>query len=268
MVVEFLGGIFSGSLALMADGGHMLSDAGSIGLALFALWLTTQPSGTRHTYGFHRTEILAATINGAALVAISVLIFIEAWERLLSPTRVQAPILILVAVGGLVVNLIGLWLLNDSREESLNMRGAWLHILADTLGSIQAISAGMLIWFFDWYWADPLASIIIALLIIVSAWWVLRESVTVLMESSPMHIDVGEVLIAMKQVEGAADVHDLHVWTITSGMVALSAHVQTESKVDRDDLLKTFRSIIRKSFSILHATNQIESLTHECQSCS
>ena len=147
------------------------------------------------------------------------------------------------------------------------MRGAWLHILADTLGSIQAISAGMLIWFFDWYWADPLASIIIALLIIVSAWWVLRESVTVLMESSPMHIDVGEVLIAMKQVEGAADVHDLHVWTITSGMVALSAHVQTESKVDRDDLLKRLSSILRNRFSILHATIQIESPTHECQSC-
>ncbi len=267
MAAEVVGGLLSGSLALLADAGHMLSDAGSISLALFAMWLAGRPSGSRHTYGYHRTEILAALLNGATLVAISILIFLEAWERLLNPSVVQAPMLMAVAGGGLVVNLIGLKLLHGGREDSLNMQGAWLHVLADALGSIQAIAAGALIWAFGWHWADPVASVLIGFLIIISSWWVLRDSVAVLMESSPPHIDVDEVLEAMRGVDGAAGVHDLHVWTITSGMVALSAHVQPEAEFDRDDLLKKLSDTLKDRFSISHVTIQIESPAHECEPC-
>ncbi len=267
MTAEVIGGLLSGSLALLADAGHMLSDAGSLALALFAMWLASRPSGSQHTYGYYRTEILAALVNGATLVAISILIFIEAYQRLLNPPEVQAGIMMAVATGGLVVNLLGLWLLQDGRQDSLNMQGAWLHILADTLGSFQAIAAGALIWAFGWYWADPLASIIIGVLIIFSSWSVLKESVAVLMESSPLHIDVDEVLQAMREVGGAAGVHDLHVWTITSGMVALSAHVLPESEYDRDDLLKDLSDTLKDRFEISHVTIQIESPGHDCEPC-
>ena len=268
MAAEVIGGLLSGSLALLADAGHMLSDAGSLALALFAMWLASRPSGSQHTYGYYRTEILAALVNGATLVAISILIFIEAYQRLMNPPEVQASIMIAVATGGLVVNLLGLWLLQEGRQDSLNMQGAWLHILADTLGSFQAIAAGVLIWAFGWYWADPLASIIIGVLIIFSSWSVLKESVSVLMESSPLHIDVDEVLEAMREVGGAAGVHDLHVWTITSGMVALSAHVLPESEFDRDDLLKGLSDTLKHRFEISHVTIQIESPAHDCEPCS
>ena len=267
MAAEVIGGLLSGSLALLADAGHMLSDAGSLGLALLAMWLASRPSGSQHTYGYYRTEILAALVNGATLVAISILIFIEAYQRLLNPSEVQAGIMMIVASGGLVVNLVGLWLLHEGRGESLNMQGAWLHVLADTLGSFQAIAAGVLIWAFGWHWADPVASIIIGVLIIFSSWSVLKESVAVLMESSPLHIDVDEVLEVLRDVEGAAGVHDLHVWTITSGMVALSAHVLPESECDRDDLLKNLSDTLKQRFAISHVTIQIESPAHDCEPC-
>ena len=267
MAAEVIGGLLSGSLALLADAGHMLSDAGSLALALFAMWLASRPSGSQHTYGYYRTEILAALVNGATLVAISILIFTEAYQRLMNPPEVHAGIMMVVASGGLVVNLVGLWLLQEGRGESLNMQGVWLHILADTLGSCQAIAAGALIWAFGWHWADPVASIIIGVLIIFSSWSVLKESVAVLMESSPLHIDVDEVLEAMREVEGAAGVHDLHIWTITSGMVALSAHVLPESECDRDDLLKNLSNTLKQRFTISHVTIQIESPAHDCEPC-
>ncbi len=267
MAAEVIGGLLAGSLALLADAGHMLSDAGSLALALFAMWLASRPSGSQHTYGYYRTEILAALVNGATLVAISILIFIEAYQRLINPPEVQAGIMMAVATGGLVVNLLGLWLLHEGRQASLNMQGAWLHILADTLGSFQVIAAGALIWAFGWHWTDPLASIIIGVLIIFSSWSVLKESVAVLMESSPLHIDVDEVLEAMREVGGAAGVHDLHVWTITSGMVALSAHVLPESECDRDDLLKDLSDTLKQRFEISHVTIQIESPAHDCEPC-
>ena len=146
MAAEVIGGLLSGSLALLADAGHMLSDAGSLSLALFAMWLANRPSGSQHTYGYYRTEILAALVNGATLVAISILIFIEACQRLMNPPEVQPGVMMAVASGGLVVNLVGLWLLQEGRGKSLNMQGAWLHVLADTLGSFQAIAAAALIW--------------------------------------------------------------------------------------------------------------------------
>ncbi len=266
MVAEFVGGLLTGSLALMADAGHMLSDAGSLALALFALWLADQPSPSRHTWGYFRTEILAALANGAALVAVSIFIFVEAFQRLVTTPEVRGGLMMGIALGGLAVNLIGLRILHGGKDESLNLKTVWLHVLADTLGSIQAILAGLLIWLFGWQWADPVASILIGLLVIYSSWNVLKESVAVLMESSPGEIDVDEVYHAMRAIDGADDVHDLHVWTITSGLIALSAHVRCGPDFDRDELLTRMKRRLEESFGIGHITLQIESTAYR-ESC-
>ncbi len=263
MVAEFAGGLVTGSLALMADAGHMLSDAGSLGLAIFAFWLAEQPSSSRHTWGYFRSEILAALVNGAALVAISIFIFAEAYDRLVSVPSVRGELMMGIATGGLVVNLIVLRILHGGREANLNLKSVWLHALADTLGSIQAIVAGLLIWLLGWTWTDPVASILIGILVIYSSWNVLKDSVAVLMESSPGDIDVDEVYDSMRAVEGAEDVHDLHIWTITSGLVALSAHVECCSGFDRDELLARMKRHLETTFGIGHITLQIESSAYQ-----
>lgn len=257
MVAEVVGGLAANSLALLADAGHMLSDVAAIGLSLFALWMAARPSGAGKTFGYHRVEILAALVNGATLVALAVWIVVEAIGRLDQPPEVRGPLLLAVAVGGLVVNLIALFVLHGGRDESLNVRGAWLHVMADALGSVQAIAAGALIWAFGWYWVDPVASIVIAVLIVYSSWSLLQEAVSVLMESAPGHLDVDEVRDAMLAVEGVGEVHDLHVWTITSGFVALSAHVVAEEGRN-GDLLPALRGELHDRFGIEHVTIQVE----------
>jgi cobalt-zinc-cadmium efflux system protein len=262
---EVAGGLVTGSLALLADAGHMVSDAAALGLSLFALGLADRrsPSAAR-TFGFHRAEILAALANGAALIVIALLVAVEAVERLLAPTPVSAPGLIAVAAGGLLVNVIALWLLHGSRESSLNMRGAWLHVASDALGSMQAILAGGLIWAFGWQWADPVASLLIAALVVRSAWSLLRESLGVLMEGTPPHIDVDRVRDAMLELRGVEEVHDLHVWSIASGFECLSAHVvaslERTSMESRDDLLSELRCRLHDRFGIDHITIQLEPL--------
>lgn len=259
MVAEVVGGIAANSLALLADAGHMLSDVAALGLSLFALWMAGRPSGSGKTFGYHRVEILAALVNGATLVALAVWIVVEAVGRLDAPPEVRGPLLLVVAVGGLVVNLIALAVLHGGRDESLNVRGAWLHVMADALGSVQAIGAGALIWAFGWYWVDPVASIVIAVLIVYSSWSLLQEAVSVLMESAPGHLDVDEVRDAILRVEGVGEVHDLHVWTITSGFVALSAHVVAEEGAERNgDLLPVLREELHDRFGIEHVTIQVE----------
>lgn len=258
MIAEVIGGVYTNSLALLADAGHMLSDAGALGLALFAIWFARRPSGAKHTYGYYRTEILAALANGATLVAISLFILYEAWQRFESPPDVEGPLMMGVAVGGLIVNGIGLVALHSGREESLNVKGAWLHVLTDALGSVQAIAAGALIWAFGWNWADPVASVLIALLVIYSAWQLLRETTAVLMESAPGHLDVDEVRDAMVSLPGVVDVHDLHIWTITSGLEALSAHAVVEDGRRRSAVLKEMRGMLHDRFGIDHVTIQIE----------
>ncbi len=261
MVAEVVGGFLTGSLALLADAGHMLSDAGSLGLAAFALWIAARPRTPERTFGYHRTEILAALANGIALVAVAVLIVVEAWQRFASPRQVQGAAMMAIAVGGLVVNLASLWILHGGRAASLNVRGAWLHVLADTLGSVGAIAAGALIWAFGWELADPLASVAIALLVVWSSWTLLRESVRVLMEATPAHIDAAEVERAIADVPGVAQVHDLHVWTITSGFESLSVHVRVADGAgarDRDGVLSDVRRLVSRRFDIAHSTIQIE----------
>lgn len=258
MVAEVAGAYFTNSLALLADAGHMLSDAGALALSLFALWIATKPPTPEHTYGFYRTEILAALINGAALVAISVYIFVEAYHRLGTPAEVAGGWMMAVATGGLVINLAGLWILQAGRSDNLNMRGAWLHVLTDALGSVGAMLAGLMILAFGWAWADPVASVLIGLLVLYSSWGLLRDTVSVLMEGAPGHIDVDEVRSAIAGVEGVVGAHDLHVWTITSGMVALSAHVVAREPVRYAELLRRLQDLAEARFGIEHVTIQVE----------
>lgn len=258
MLAEAVGGWLTGSLALLADAGHMLSDAAALGLSLFAMWIAQRPPTPKRTWGYYRTEILAALINGATLLALSVWVVIEALDRFRSPSEVDAPVMMAISAGGLVVNLIGLRILSGGRDESLNIRGAWLHVLTDALGSVQAIAAGALIWAYGWQWADPLASILISLLVVYSAWHLLRETVGVLMEGTPSHIDLDDVRNTLAGLPGVEGVHDLHVWTITSGMVALSAHLVVEAEAGSRSLLRTVRTALHDRFGIHHATVQIE----------
>lgn len=258
MVAEVVGGLLTNSLALLADAGHMLSDAGALALSLFAIWLAARPARSSYTYGYYRTEILAALVNGATLVAISIFIFLEAFKRIGEPPEVQGALMMGIATGGLVVNLVGLWILNAGRNASLNVRGAWLHVMTDALGSIGAIAAGALIWLFGWRWADPVASIVIGLLVVYSSWSLLKETVGVLMESAPAGIDVDEVRDSLLDVAGVEEVHDLHVWTITSGIVSLSAHLVAPGASERAAVLKAARKALHERFGIAHVTLQIE----------
>lgn len=259
MGAELAGGILSGSLALLADAGHMFSDAGSLGLALFAMWFAARPAPPARTYGYHRAEILAALAHGGTLVAVAIFVFVEAWERFRDPPAVEGGLLMAIALGGLVINLAGLWILHGGRDQNLNVKGAWLHVLTDALGSLQAIVAGALILAFGWNLADPIASVLIGVLVAYSAWRLTREAVAVLMEGVPGHLDIDEVRGAMLRVEGVAGVHDLHVWTITSGFVALSAHVvPAESAPGGAGVLGRLTHELEHRFGIGHTTIQIE----------
>ncbi len=260
MAAEVVGGLFTGSLALLADAGHMFSDAGALGLSLVAVRIAHRPHSAQRTYGYHRAEILAALANAATLVAISIFIFVEAWRRLEAPHPVRGGPMLAVATGGLVVNLASLAILHGGREDNLNVRGVWLHVLADTLGSVQAMAAGALIWAFGWDWADPVASVLIGALVLYSSWGLLKAAVNVLMEGTPEDIDLDEVARALTRVPGVDGVHDLHVWTITSGFVALSAHVVAGPEAP-PDLLVRLRTTLEEDFGIGHSTIQVEPRT-------
>lgn len=256
--VEVIGGLVSGSLALLADAGHMTSDAAALAITLFALRMARRPPTATRTYGFHRAEVLAAVANGGALVAIAVGILWEAGSRLLEPAVVAGPLMMGVAAGGLLVNLVGLAVLHGGRDQDMNLRGAWLHVLSDALGSLGALVAGGLVWAYGWSWADPVASAAIALLVLRASWSLLQEAVHVLMEGAPPHIDVDAVRAAMTGTPGVREVHDLHVWTITSGMVSMSGHVVLDGTVDGHDLLPVLVASLRERFGIAHTTIQIE----------
>ncbi|MEX2216803.1 MAG: cation diffusion facilitator family transporter [Phycisphaeraceae bacterium] len=258
MVVEFVAGILSNSLALLADAGHMLSDVAALALSLFASWYAHRPPPIHRTYGNYRAEILAAMVNGAALIAIAILIFIEAYERLADPPQVRGALMMGVAVGGLLVNLAGLWILHGGRQGNLNMRGAWLHVLTDAMGSVGAIAAALLIWLFGWLWADPVTSILIGLLVIYSSWRLLAESISVLMNNAPMGMNVSEVRAAISAEPGVESVHDLHLWTIANGLEGLSAHVVLQQDAVWATVLARIREMIHDRFGIDHTTIQVE----------
>jgi cobalt-zinc-cadmium efflux system protein len=270
MVAEFVGGIMANSLALLADAGHMLSDVGALALSLFALRIAQRPASPTRTYGLHRAEILAALANGATLAALSFYIVYEAVQRLGAPQEVGGRTVMVIATGGLIVNLVGLRVLHGGRDENLNIRGAWLHMLSDALGSVGAITSGVLVWTMGWMWADAAVSILISALVLFSAWHLLRAAVEVLLEAVPAHIDVEEVRAAMAEVPGVEEVHDLHVWTITTGMDALSGHAVVGDRTERrptGEILADIHRVLRERFNLRHATIQIEPRGFEEEPC-
>ena len=224
MVVEAVGGWIAGSLALLADAGHMLTDVGALGLSLLTAWIAQRPADHSKTYGYLRWEILAALVNGAALFGIAGWVVVEAVQRIQHPEPVRAGLFLAVAAAGLVVNLVSLAALHGGREGSLNTRGAYLHVLGDALGSVGALTAAGIIALTGWTVADPLVSVLLSLLILAGAWRLIRESTDILLESVPRHVSLAEVQARLLAVPGVSAVHDLHVWTVTSGMVAMSGH--------------------------------------------
>jgi len=258
MVAEIVGGLYTGSLALLADAGHMGTDVAALALSLFAIWLAQRPASVEQTFGYHRVEILAALANGVALIAVALFIVFEAIERLGAPGEILGLPMLVVAFGGLIVNLLGLYLLHGNHDDNLNMRGAWLHVLSDAMGSVGAITAGALVWGFGWYWADPIASILIAALVVHASWLLLKETVGVLMEAAPPGVDVDEIRQALEETEAVASVHDLHVWTITSGLVSLSCHVCKSEELSSREILTALQELLKRRFSIEHVTIQIE----------
>jgi cobalt-zinc-cadmium efflux system protein len=261
LIAEAVGGWLTGSLALLADAGHMLTDVAALTLALIAARFGAKPATSSKTFGYHRLEILAALINGVILVVIALLILYEVSQRWFSPPEIRGGPVILVASGGLIINLLCAKILHGRHEIDLNIRGAWLHVLSDALGSIAAIVAGAAISAYGWYFADPLISIFISLLIVWSSWTLIRESTNVLLEGTPSHINLAAVEDAILETQGVDAVHDLHVWTITSGRDALSAHVIHAETISQPELLKQLRSKLHDRFGVDHLTIQME--THE-----
>lgn len=263
LFAEVIGGWLTGSLALLADAGHMLADVGAIGLALFAAWFSQYPPPPQKTYGYHRLEILAALVNGMVLVGISVWILIEAAGRWSHPPDVKAQGMLIISIGGLIVNLVAAWLLHGAQGENLNLKGAYLHVLGDLLGSVGAVTASILILTQGFYWADPLFSMVISVLILASAVKLVIEALNILLESSPAHINVGQVREEMLGLCGVLSVHDLHVWTIASGKDALSAHVVVEKEAYTPETLTCIQGCLKEKFGLSHLTLQLEPLNFE-----
>ena len=263
MVLEAVAGWLSGSLALLADAGHMLTDVGALALGLLTAWIAQRPADDTKTYGYLRWEILAALVNGAALFGIAGWVVFEAVQRLQHPTPIRTGLFLGVAAAGLVVNLVSLALLHRSREGSLNARGVYLHVLGDALGSVGALAAAAVIWFTGWTAADPIASIVLSLLILVGAWRLVRESTDILLESVPRHVALSEVQGRILSVPGVAAVHDLHVWTVVSGMVAMSGHAVVPDLDAHPGVLEGIRTEMA-ALGIGHVTMQLE-VADECE---
>jgi cobalt-zinc-cadmium efflux system protein len=257
MVVEAIGGWLSGSLALLADAGHMLTDVGALGLTLFTARMARRPPNDTKTYGYLRLEILAALVNGALLFVIAGLIVLEAVDRVKTPAPIQGEMFLTVAGAGLLVNTIALSLLHRDREHHLNTRGAYLHILGDLLGSVGAVAAAVIVLTTGWTLADPIISVLIAVLILGGAWRLVRESTDILLEAVPSHVSMPEVQRRMLAVPGVSAVHDLHVWTVTSGMVAMSGHAVVPDLTDHPDVLSRIREALG-DMGIGHVTVQLE----------
>lgn len=258
MVLEFVGGLLSNSLALLADAGHMLTDAAALGLSYFAIWFASRPATARKTYGFYRVEILAALLNGVLLVLVAFFVLREAWGRLMDPPEIQADLMVMVASGGLFANLASAWLLYRAQSESLNVRGAFLHVLSDAAGSVGAILAGLAILLFEWRAADAAVSLVVVLLILASSWVLIRDAVDILLEGAPPHINLKTLEEQIVADSDVRSVHDLHVWTLTSGIVAMSCHVVVDPATAQSDVLTRVSNIAQSRFSIDHATIQIE----------
>jgi cobalt-zinc-cadmium efflux system protein len=253
------GALWTGSLALLADAGHMLTDVGGLGLALFATWVAAKPPTPEKTYGYYRVEILAALLNALVLLAISTFILYEAYRRFLSPPTVLGGPMLVVAAAGLIVNLVGMWLLHAGAGESLNLKGAYLEVLSDALGSLGVIVAALVVLTTGWYLVDPILGAAIGLFIVPRTWTLLRQAVNILLEGTPPHVNLSEVEAAMGAVRGVRKVHDLHVWALTSGKYAMSGHVVVDDLAMGNEILRDLHDVLHERFGIEHTTIQIES---------
>ena len=258
MVVEAITGFACGSLALLADAGHMLGDVAGISLALLAIWFSSKPATPGKTYGYYRSEILAGFCNSLALVGISLFIMYEAYQRFSHPPEIQATPTLIVATLGLIVNIISLKLLSSSAKNSINAKAAYLEILSDSLASVGVIVSSLLIIFCHMYFMDALISALIALAILPRTWSLLQECMNILMEGTPGHIDLEQLRQAMVGVPGVVDVHDIHVWTITSGLDAMSAHVTIDDEAPAGEVLNRLTKVVNDDFEIHHSTIQVE----------
>lgn len=260
-LVEVVGGVLTNSLALLADAAHMLTDVGGLGLALFAAWMSSKPASPQRTYGYYRVEILAALANAVVLFLMSFFILYEAYRRFQEPPEVASLPMLVVAAVGLVVNLIGITLLRKSSGESLNMQGAYLEVVSDLLGSVGVIVAAVVIWMTGWYAADAVFSVVIGLFILPRTWGLMTQAVNVLMEATPAHVNLAMLERTMLTVDGVASVHDLHVWTITSGIDAMSAHVvltPSASSSISEVVAERVAGLVKECFNIGHTTIQVE----------
>ncbi len=258
LLVEFLGGLWTNSLALLADAGHMLTDAGALALSLFAVRFAHRPATPEKTYGYFRVEILAALVNGALLLLIAFFIFYEAYQRLREPEVIKGLQMLAIASLGLAANLLCAWILYESHRHNLNVKGAFLHVVGDVLGSIGAMVAGVAMIIWGAYWADPAVSVLVAILILVSSWRLVKDSVLVLLEGTPTHVNWMLMKQELCEVSGVVSVHDLHVWTLTSGVHAMTCHAVVKGEKDRHQILEELSAVSRKRFKIHHTTIQVE----------
>jgi cobalt-zinc-cadmium efflux system protein len=264
MVVEIAGGLISNSLALLSDAGHMFTDNLALLLSFFAIKFASMPATERKTFGFYRLEILAAFVNGVVLVLMSFYLMYEAYQRILHPQPVAGILMLVVAAVGLAANIIGAFVLNRHSHASLNIRGAYLHILGDALSSVGVVIGGVIILKTGWYLVDPLLSVLISFVIIYSAWTLVREAVNVLLESVPAHINIAALTEEIEKIEGVREAYHIHVWTITSGVYAMSGHVLIDDQmVSRNrDLIDRISEVLARKYKVMHSTIQIE-----CERC-
>ena len=258
IVVEFISGLLTGSLALIADAGHMLADAGGLTLALFAINFSTKPATPQRTYGFYRIEILAALANSAVLILVSVYIIYDAYERIIEPPQIKGTALIIVGTIGLVVNLVGMYILKGHATENLNIEGAYLEVLKDTLGSVGVVVVGVITSISEFYLIDPIISVGLAFYILPRTWSLMKKSINILMEGVPINISYDEVKKAILQIKGVTGIFEIHIWTITSGMDAITAHVVVSDPSKSQTILKEISSMLENRFKITHTTIQIE----------
>ncbi|QTD41005.1 cation diffusion facilitator family transporter [Sporosarcina sp. Te-1] len=267
MVVEAVGGFLTNSLALLADAGHMLSDSISLAIALIAFKLGEKVASHSKTFGYKRFEILAAVLNGVTLIVIAIFIFYEAIKRFANPPEVATTGMLIISSIGLAINVLVAWIMMRGAdvEENLNMKGAYLHVISDMLGSIGAIAAALLMMFFGWGWADPLASVVVAILVLRNGYFVSKSALHVLMEGVPQNVDMDDIIQTIRNAEGVLSVHDLHVWSITSGLNALSCHAVVDDKMtiaESEQVIRTIEHDLSHQ-NIHHVTIQLETPAHQ-----
>lgn len=256
MVIEAIGGWYSNSLALLSDAAHMLTDVGAMLLSLFAIWVSRRPSTQKMSFGYHRAEILGALVSGLTIWLLAGILVFESFHRLRSPQEVQGGVVSIVATIGLLANILSMRMLHHAQHENMNAKAAYLHMLSDALGSIGAIVAGLVLYFYDWRPIDPIVTIFFSLLMLVSSWELVREAVAVLMESTPSGIDSEAVKLDLQALNQVKEAHDLHIWTVSTGRMALSVHLVTEGPSDQ--VLRAAMELLESKYGIIHTTIQIE----------